>query len=48
MGRSSFRTVLDMVTLVFVLSESSQLENPLSFAQHSQRNAHPRILFHSQ
>ena len=41
------RPVLNMVKVVFVLSESSKLKNPPHLLNILDSNAHPRSLFHS-
>ena len=48
LGGPPLLTVLNMVKVVFVLSESSKLKNPPHLLNILNNNAHPRSLFHSQ
>ena len=48
MGRPPLHTVLNMVYVVFVLIESSKLENPPPLLNILKSDAHPRSLFHSK
>ena len=48
LGGPPLLTVLNMVKVVFVLSESSILKNPPHLLNILNSNAHPRSLFHSQ
>ena len=48
MGRPPLHTVLNMINVVFVLSDSLKLESLPPLLNILKSNTHPRILFHSQ